>query len=58
VKPGGREGGWAGCQPGTRGLIRAASWFAGNVYSFNAPFYGSEAGKSLPGPITGITTAG
>ena len=32
--------------------------FAGNVYSFNAPFYGSEAGKSLPGPITGIVADG
>jgi len=31
---------------------------AGNVYAFNTPFYGSEAGKSLPGPIASIVANG
>jgi len=44
-------------------LAAAQDWppfvlVAGLVYSFNAPFYGSEAGKSLPGPITGIVADG
>ena len=42
--------------PATGGYWLATS--AGNVYSFNAPFYGSEAGRSLPGPITGIAADG
>ena len=28
---------------------------AGNVYTFNTPFYGSKAGHKLPAPIVGIT---
>ncbi len=29
----------------------------GNVYNFNAPWYGSKAGTTLPAPIIGITAA-
>jgi hypothetical protein len=31
---------------------------AGNVYQFNAPFYGSKAGQKLPSPVVGITADG
>jgi hypothetical protein len=31
---------------------------AGNVYQFNAPFYGSKAGRKLPSPVAGIAADG
>src|SRR5258708_12297194 len=30
----------------------------GNVFSFNAPWYGSEAGKKLPAPVAAIAADG
>jgi Putative Ig domain len=39
--------------PATGGYWLTTS--AGNVWGFNAPWYGSEAGKTLPAPVVGVT---